>query len=269
VVIRVAVAVALCVAPLAAADVPLARERTTLPDGAVTMRLPASSAPLGLTLVGSAVPQTEPLELLFGDREVGCAPVERLSMKHPLVVYGAAPLPRMTRGRALVYAAYAGLPNGTTYILRFYLGADDIERAATWVTVGRAIASTLEWRPDPLPSTSRPATGQEPLGWHITPQSIRSTTGSCTIVDGETSPVWGAPEDPDHEPGTILGDTMYWAVWKDDNGRHAEALVAVAHRGYLHVRCVAATTTELDRQRRLIEAQWAAPSASNYVDSSP
>jgi hypothetical protein len=195
-------------------------------------------------------------------------------------VYGAAPaLPRVALGRALVYAAYAVLPDGTIDVLRFYAGAGDVEHARTWARVARTISSTLvlasaSLAAEPREPAPRPAAGYEPAprpradsvpaGWRVTTrgaeQRIESPAGSCTIVDGEVVPVWGAPGDPEHEPGTLLGDTMYWALWKDGTGRHAEALVAAEHHGYLHARCVAATTHELDSQRRFIEAQWGASS---------
>jgi hypothetical protein len=46
---------------------------------------------------------------------------------------------------------------------------------------------------------------------------------------------------------------MYWSVWSDRAGAHAEAIVGAARWGFVHVTCAASTQRELEQQRSVAE----------------
>ena len=54
----------------------------------------------------------------------------------------------------------------------------------------------------------------------------------------------------------MRGVTMYWSVWSDRAGHHAETMIGAARQGQVHVQCHARSAADLAKQREAIEGAW-------------
>ena len=266
---------------IARADVPrskLAMQRTVLPGGHATVRLVEGMAladgssseaaaldwgAVRFTLVAEAADElhgTDVRERIVADRELGCASVKRLAASRASVTYGVAPVvPRETGDGELVYAAYAATVNGRVAVLRFYVEGES-DDPQVWLPTARAIAMTLDLRDEPspaLPRRSDDSPPSVPSGWGWLREGARerlsSRDGVCEIVDRELDPSAIAPGDAAHVLGRARNDDMYWSVWTDRDGAHAEAIVGASTWGFAHVKCHARTRRELADQRAVVE----------------
>jgi hypothetical protein len=254
--------------------------RTRLLDGRATVRLAEAMLVVGadtavldwgatrFTLVAEQRPA------LAEDREesIVCdlgraAGVEHVPLVRNGLGYGAAPvMPRLASDRALVYLACRTAPDGVIGVLRFYVSAAGVDEVSDWAVLARAIAATLDVRPDRSPPLDPPPVPRErlppalPRGWRVwwegSHQHVESPHGVCDVHDSELDARAAAPEAASHVHGELRGNDVYWSVWSDRTGQHAETMVGAAHRGQVHVQRRAATATELSRQRTAIERLW-------------
>ena len=262
--------------------VALARDRAAMLDGRATARLAEGMAVLSsqasavldwgatrFAMVPSIGPGPGPdlRDLVASDRELGSARPERLPSDGPGGAFGAAPnLPRLENGRALVYVAYLSAPEKAVAVFRFYVSEDGIDDARAWATLARAIAATIKVRVAPssqwphLAAAAKPPHVRLPAGWSVTSngasQRVVSDRGTCDVHDGELDARPTAPGRASHVAGKMRGVAMYWSVWSDRAGHHAETMVGAARLGQVHVRCHARGAAELARQRDVVEALW-------------
>ena len=205
--------------------------------------------------------------------EVAGARIERLGVARPWAIYAVRPLfPPRIGDRVLVFAAYAASTTGTVEILTFYVNEAGFDDASAWAALARRIASTMvpvatrTPRRPPIDSQQAPETVPLPRGWRISGtggmtsrlSSPRGARRYCEIRDGELDPhaVLDATT-TQMLHGKLRGKDVYWSVWTDRAGSHAETMTGAATWGTLHVICHAARPTELDELRRVIEAHFA------------
>ena len=257
--------------------IPLAREPARMLTGHVALRLAAPMVPLDASTaafdwgatrftltVAIGAPDGDLRDRIAHDRELGIARVERLAIVHAGIAYGAAPsLPRIDDGRALVYVAYRAAADGSVGAVRFYVSASDLDEAAEWSVLARRIAMTLEVYAGSPPLRGPPPMPRPPLlvgGWKVSwdnnHQHLTAPHGACDVVDGELDVHPTAPTDATHLDGELRGETMYWNVWVDNAGHHAEAMVGAALRGQIHAQCLAATSYSLAALRAVVEQLW-------------
>jgi hypothetical protein len=207
--------------------------------------LPAAHFTL-VAMVDAPLDGEDPRGRIASDRELVGTRIERISTVRSGPAYAAAPaLPRRDGGRVLVYAVQAVTPDGIVVVLRFYIDGDEIDEARFWAGRASAIAATLELHPEPsLPD--RVIDPPPPVGPH----------GACDVRDHALDVTPQAPPDAKHVPGDFRGDLVFWGVWSDRFGHHAELIVGATGWGRLHARCTADSAAELARLRAEVEALW-------------
>jgi hypothetical protein len=193
--------------------------------------------------------------------------IERLELPGAWPAFAVVPrFPRRTGDRTLICAGYVAAGNGEVEILAFYVDASAFEDAAAWAVVSRRILSTLVAAPSsagPAPADLRtPAPAlQVPAGWQLTGAigsyrlSARRGTRHCDVRDDELD----AHVEADAATATIVGGRLrghdvYWTVWADRRGVHAESMIGASRWGTFHVVCHADTRRELDKLRSVLEA---------------
>jgi hypothetical protein len=260
----------------------LAREHSMMLDGRATVQLAQGMAGLGdqptavldwdatrFVLVASIEPGRGPdvRDLIAGDRELGSAKLERLTSVGHGIAYGAAPnMPRLENDRALVYVAYLPESEEAVLIFRFYVSEDGIDDARAWGSVARSIAATIKIRLvksshlPAVPPTIEPRRVRLPAGWTVTSggglQHMVSDHGTCDVRDRELDARPTAPESASHVAGRIHEVPLYWSLWSDPAGYHAETMVGAERQGQIHVQCHARRAAEVTLQRSVIEALW-------------
>lgn len=243
----------------------LAEGMVVIDDNAAVLEWGASRFAVECTALSAGAGDMR--ELLARDRELGSARVERLAIVRAGAAYGATPsLVHLAHDRALAYEAVVSAPNAAVAMLRFYVSADGIDDARAWTTVARAISATLDVRgdrsppPQPPPVVATPQLAELPHGWTMVSKSnthrIFARRGTCDVLDGELDARAIAPASAKYDIGLLRGETVYWSLWTDRGGYHAETLIGAAHAGQLHARCTASNAADLAKQREIVEAMW-------------
>jgi hypothetical protein len=239
----------------------LAKERTVLLGGAVSVRLPdgmiaaEDSAALDWDGARFTVGITQRANVTEGELQrqltMRIARVERITMRPPWTAYVVVPrAPRRSEGRAEVLAVYARDPRGTLIVLAFAIddaGFDDAER---WAALARRSAATLitATPPPSPPSPSTNATG--------TTARIGRGKRYCDVEDNVPYVRTDSDSSPDQMVGgTLRGEHVYWFLWADRRGVHAEAITRASESGRLHVVCHAQDRKQLDTIRAVAERQ--------------
>jgi hypothetical protein len=197
-------------------------------------------------VAGPSLKQAIAAELAKEDPRVATARIEPLVLAKPMVGYSVIPRSR-ARADELVYAAYIVSPDGTVDVLAFYVEADGASDPSIWIDVARKIATTA----------TPPLLVQTAIGSFVIslPQGSRtrrihgayivrvSDDGGCSIADDGRFDV--IPDTADRVPGRILGTSVEWATWSDDDEW------AVTDVDRLHIVCASSHPRSLARMRYL------------------
>jgi len=259
-VLRVLVLCALSTTVLAAPPRELAKERTALLGGQASLRLPdgmiASEDSAALDWDGARFTVTIAQRTNVTEGELQhqlttrIARVERIAMRPPWTAYMVMPrVPRRSDGRAEVLAIYARDPHGTLIVLAFAIDDAGFDEAERWAALARRSAATLTTA-TPTPSPPPPNTTGG------TTARIGSGKRYCDVEDNAPYVRTDGDSSPDQMVGgTLRGEHVYWFLWADRRGVHAEAITRASESGRLHVVCHAQDRKQLDAIRAVAERQ--------------
>ncbi|MBS1118619.1 MAG: hypothetical protein H6Q90_847 [Deltaproteobacteria bacterium] len=194
--------------------------------------------------------------------------IESIQVPRPWTAFAVVPrFPRRVGARSLVLAAYVA-NHDAVELLTFYVNDAAFDDAASWVALGRRIVATMIPATPLGPRATRDVTSSAapalPRGWQLTGDAGTYRLGArrgerhCDIHEDELdAQVVADPVNAKIVGGRLRNHDVYWTVWTDRGGVHAESMIGASHWGTFHVVCHARTRTELDALRHVLEARYA------------